>query len=333
MANMHTIREVAQKAGVSPTTVSHVINNTRFVSEATRQRVLHSMAVLGYQPNALARSLRRGSTNTIGLILPDSANPFYAEIGRAMASAAFQEGYFILLCNTDDDPEKEREYLNLLAEKRVDGIILLSAGVHYVDALASMLEQGMPIVGVDRALVSVPIDCVTANNTHGGYLATRCLVEHGHHRIACIAGPQQHEPSNDRVSGYRQALLEAGLPYYPDLVANGNFRADTAYEIALEWLRKKNPPTAIFVCNDLMAIGVMRAAADAGKLIPRDVAIVGYDDIELASYTIPPLTTVSQPKDELGRITMDMLLQRIRGARTEPTLRILDPKLILRGTC
>src|SRR4029453_9321581 len=202
---MTTIREVAENAGVSYATVSHVINNTRVVSPETRQRVLAAMAALNYRPNALARSFRQGKTNTIGLLLPDSANPFFAEISRSIEDEAFNKGYSVFLCNTELDTQRELFYVDVLSKKQVDGIIFVAGG-DQGDLLVFLLRQNMPVVMVDRDLPNVQVDAVLTDHQLGGYLAPQHLIELGHKQIACIAGPSSITPSAERITGYRKAL-------------------------------------------------------------------------------------------------------------------------------
>ena len=325
---MSTIREVADRAGVSTTTVSHVINNTRFVSEDVRRRVQAAMDELGYWPNALARSLRRGETHTIGLVLPDSANPFFAEVGHAVEAAAFAAGYSVLLCNTEGDCAKEQSYLDVLAEKHVDGVILIAAG----DCLGSLpaLSLRLPVAVVDRDLPDIQLDAVLADNRQGGFLATQHLYALGHRRIACITGPSHLTPSAERVIGYREALAAAGLPVAEDLILRGDFHPESGRRGAHALFALPDPPTAIFACNDLLAIGVLRAAAETGRRIPDEMAVVGFDDIEIASYVFPQLTTISQPKLEMGRRAVLRLLERMTDKTRSPRRDVFAPTLVVR---
>jgi len=327
---MTTIREVAQKAGVSYATVSHVINNTRFVSEETRERVLSAMSELKYRPNAVAQSLRSGRTNTIGMILPDSSNPFFAEIGRQIEEEAFRKGYSIILCNMELQPEKEMLYVDVLINKQVDGIIFVATG-DQTSLLQLLLDQGIPVILIDRDLPEMNIDTVITDNRLGGYLATRHLIDLGHRRIACITGPSSKiTPSASRVVGYRQALEEAGLPYDKQIVCLGDFHPQSGMDIMEALLKRPNPPTAVFACNDLMALGCMRAAMYAGYRIPEDLSIVGFDDIELARFTNPPLTTVCQPKKEIGILATQKLVERIADKCISSLKVILPTSLIVR---
>ena len=328
---MTTIREVAKHAGVSYATVSHVINDTRFVSEPTRARVLAAMEVLNYQPNTLARSLRKGQTNTLGLILPDSANPFFAEIGRSIEDTAYRLGYSVVLCNTERDIAREEHYVDVLSKKQVDGMIFVTAG-DQVDSLKFLLGREMPVVLVDRDLPNIEVDAVLTDNRVGGYLATRHLTELGHQRIACIVGPSSITPGADRIIGYRNALEEAGTPYDESLIVSGDYHPNSGYQLARQLLHQDDPPSAIFALNDLMAMGVLRAAAELGQRIPQDLAVIGYDNIELARFTNPPLSTVAQEKAELGNQAVQILIERIEDKALPMRRLVLPPRLIVRGS-
>ena len=326
---MTTIREVAETAGVSYATVSHVINNTRLVSPETRERVLAAMDALNYRPNALARSLRQGKTNTIGLVLPDSANPFFAEISRGIEDEAFKKGYSVFLCNTELDIKRELFYVDVLSKKQVDGIIFVAAG-DQADSLDYLLQRNMPVVMIDRNVPNVEGDAVLTDHQLGGYLATRHLLELGHTRIACIAGPSSITPSAERIIGYRNALEEAGLPFEEKLVIRGDYHAQSGMDITRSLLRMNPRPTAVFALNDLMAIGALRAVAEAGYSVPKDLAVIGYDDLEIARFTNPPLTTIAQPKKEIGAQAVNLLVDRMSRKSRPPSRLVLAPELIVR---
>lgn len=326
---MTTIREVAKKAGVSSATVSHVVNNTRFVSEDVRERVKSAMRELNYRPNALARSLRRGETHTLGLILPDSANPFFAEVGHVIESAAFLLGYSVILCNTENDENKERLYTEVLENKQLDGIIFVGAGENR-ESISKIIHNGLPLVVVDRDMGNLELDTVTTENYQGGLLATQHLLSLGHQVIGCITGPSNITPSADRVTGYRAALQQAGIPIEGSLIARGDFHASSGYSAALQLLAHNPRPTAIFVCNDMMAIGALRAAVQLSLSVPENVAIVGFDDIELASYTTPPLTTIAQPKQEIGQLAVKLIFERMGNPLLPPRHIILSTQLVIR---
>jgi LacI family transcriptional regulator len=324
---MPTIREVALLAGVSTATVSHVINNTRYVSPEVRQRVQDAMQALNYRPNVLARSLRRGETNTLGLILPDSANPFFAEIGRAIEAVAFQHGYNVILGNSENELSKEQVYVDVLLNKQVDGLIFVAAGDHS-PSLEELVRRGVPVVVVDRHLRGLDVDTVLTDNLQGGLTATRHLLELGHRRIACITGPSNLTPSAERVIGYRQALQEGSLAIDESLIRRGDFHPHSGYLAACELLQGENPPTAFFICNDLMAIGALRALAEANLRVPQDCSVIGFDDIELASYLTPPLTTIRQNKMAMAEAAVTLLLERMIDP-SRPARRHLLPTVLV----
>jgi LacI family transcriptional regulator len=325
------MKDVAKLAGVSTATVSHVINKNRFVSESTTQTVLEAMEQLQYQPNALARSLRRKNTLTLGLVLPDSANPFYAEVARGIEDLAYQEGYTVLFGSTEDKPEKEADYLRVFREKQVDGVILLTVG-KMTDHIQVILEQNIPLVIVDHEFKDIRADCVIAENRRGGFLAARHLIQLGHRRIACIYGSSHRGTGEERLNGFEDALRENNIPVDPGLVASGDFTAEGGYFAGKSLLaHEPDRPTAIFACNDLMAFGAMGAVYEAGLRIPEDISIVGFDDISLSGYVFPPLTTVHQPKYEMGYLGAKILLEQIRAVEPIPSrLHVLPTELIIR---
>ncbi len=330
---MATIRDVAEAAGVSVSTVSHVINETRFVRPATRDKVLSAMDQLNYMPNRLARSLRRKDkrTHTLGLLIPDSTNPFFAEVLRGVEDSSFEAGYNVILCNSDDDPAKELNYLDVLLSKQVDGIVLVSAGAHR-DSLELLSRRKGTAVVADRELDTAGLDCVVVDNAKGGQLATSHLLGLGHRRVGCIAGPSLLAPSAGRTEGYRQALKEAGIPVDDSLVLAGDFRPQSGYEAARQLLALDSPPSAIFACNDMMAMGALCALNDAGLQVPRDISVVGFDDISLASFTVPRLTTIAQPSYEMGLLAAELLIQRLRHPTAPAKRKLLSPELIERDS-
>ncbi|HIC93289.1 MAG TPA: LacI family transcriptional regulator [Anaerolineae bacterium] len=329
---MVTMKDVARRAGVSVTTVSHVINETRFVSEELRARVYQAMEELNYRPNAIARSLRRQRTHTIGMIVPDVSYPFLAEVARGVEDRGFELGYNVILCDSDGDLERESDHIELLLERKVDGIIFVAAGESssHVQALT---EQGVPLVVCDRELPGTEVDTVIADNVESGRLATEHIIGLGHRRIGCIAGPEGLCISDKRLEGYRRALEEHGLPLREELIVHSDFRCLGGYEAMATLLSLDEPPTAVFACNDLMAMGAICAASQRRLRIPQDVAIVGCDDIALASFTNPSLTTVAQPKREMGAIAVEMLVERIKEKDRPPAKRVLPVELVIRDSC
>ena len=329
---MTTIKDVARLADVSTATVSHVINDTRYVSDGLRSRVLEAMDALNYRPNVLAQGLRGGETHTIGLVVPDNANPFFAEVSRAVEDVGFGRGYSVILCNTGDDLERERAYIDVLVAKQVDGIIFIAAGDHH-EHLDELARRNVPLVLADRDVDLTDADVVLVNNERGGYEATQHLLSLGHRRIGCIAGPSEATPSADRVEGYLRALRDGGIHVEASAIETGDFRYQGGEAAARRLLERAERPTAIFACNDLMAIGALRAVRSAGLSVPDDISVVGYDDIPLASAMSPALTTVAQPVDELGGLSTELLLSRIEDGSMGTAQRItLETTLVVRGS-
>jgi LacI family transcriptional regulator len=325
--------QVAKKAGVSLTTVSHVINKTRFVSDEVTMRVQAAMQELDYQPNALARSLRRGETRTLGLILPDSANPFFAEIGHAIEMEAFNAGYSVILCNTEDEARKELLYTDVLSKKQVDGMIFVATG-EQSDSVQNVLRLDLPLVLVDRQLPALETDAVLTDNRLGGALAAQFLTDLGHHKLACITGPSHLTPSADRVTGFLETLEAAGIDRSSVRLERGDFHPESGYQAGIQLLSKPEElPSAVFCSNDLMAIGLCRAVMEYGLRIPEDISILGFDDIELSKYFNPPLTTIRQPKAEIGQVAVSMLLERIKDHRLPARQKVFKPQLQERRSC
>lgn len=329
-----TIRDVAQAAGVSITTVSHTINGTRRVSEELRARVLQAMAELNYRPNVLARGLRLGQTKTIGLIIPDNSNLFFAEMARAIEDIGYQNGYSVILCNSDRKTDKQRRYIQTLVEKQVDGVIFISSGETTED-LQYLIDNRIQLVVVDRDVPHVSTDIVLLDNELAGYQATRYLVELGHRRIACISGPSELTPSAQRVDGYRRALREAGLTVDPALVVAGDFQIESGEAGVARLLELEPRPSAVFVCNDMMAIGAIRGARYAGLRIPEELSICGFDDIALARAVYPALTTMAQPILEMARLATQLLMRRMKGEMEDGARQrvVLSARLVIRDSC
>jgi LacI family transcriptional regulator len=276
--------------------------------------------------------LKSNTTSTLGMLIPNSSNPYFAEIVRIVEDRCFGAGYTLVLCNTDDEPRRQSVYLQVLAERRIDGLIVVSTGDD--DSLVTQL-QGLriPTVLVDREIADPSCDLVETAHMQGGLLAVRHLLSLGHKRIACIGGPVGLTPSEQRIEGWRMALAEAGAtPNADALLWRGAFTSQSGYEAMHAILRTEHPPSAVFVCNDLMAIGALRAAHESGVHVPDELSIVGFDDIELSAYTSPPLTTVAQPKERIGALAVDMLLERVGGKRRDARKVVLQPELRVRAS-
>jgi LacI family transcriptional regulator len=330
---MSTIHDVAAYAKVSASTVSHVINGTRFVSEETRARVLEAIEALDYRPNIIARGLRRRETSTIGLIVPDNSNPFFAAVARAIEDVGSENSYSVILCNSDYSETEEVAYIDVLLSKQVDGLIL-SPWRDHPQSLDSVLEAKLPVVIIDRVVGDLPLDAVLADNEQGGYLAGQHLVELGHQRIGCIAPPREVGPSaGNRVTGFRRALSEAGVELVDEAVIHSDFRY-TGGEAAMRELLKRNLSlTAVFATNDLMAAGAINTLHQADLQVPDDISVVGFDDSLQAVIMCPALTTIAQPITELGRASVSLLLERIKQPSAPPSRLLLPTKLIERESC
>lgn len=329
---MPTIYDVAAKAGVSPSTVSHVLNGTRFVEEPTKERVLQAVAALGYRPNSLARSLRRRESGTIALLVPDNANPFFADVARAIEDVGFAEGYSVVLCNSDGSAAKETAYIELLLSKQVDAFILIPANSHATQ-LAPILKAEVPVVIVDRPMADTPVDQVLVDNYRGGYLAGHYLAALGHRRIGCIGGPPELSVSEQRLAGFRAALEEAEVPLSPEAVLVGDFRYAGGEQAARQLIARWPDLSALFAANDLMAIGAMQTLRELGCTVPGDVSVIGFDNIDQAHLTLPPLTTIAQPLVELGQVSARLVLERVKARNRPPQRLTLAPRLVERASC
>ena len=330
---MVTIKDVAREAGVSVGTASQALRENPTVRETTRQRVRAVATRLRYQPSALARGLVTRRTHTVGLLISDIANPFFIRAVRAIEDVAQENGYNVILCNTDEDPAKETQYLRVLMEKRVDGIILATtAGSR--QAVRDVRWRRVPLVLFDRELVGIAADTVKVDSVLGGRLATEHLLALGHRRIAIIHGPVVRSTGAERLQGYLAALTAAGIRPDPSLICEGNFKQDSGRALARQLL-ELSPPTALFCTNNLMTVGALQTLQERGVRIPTDLSLVGYDDMEWWTLTRPPLTTVGQPVYDLGREAMRLLLAQIgaTGTRRRSQRVVLKPELILRDSC
>jgi DNA-binding LacI/PurR family transcriptional regulator len=324
-----TIRDVAAAAGVSITTVSRALNESGRVGPATRDRVLDAAQQLGYEPNDLARSLHGKATGTIAVLVPDITNPFFPELVNGVQEVANEHGRLLLLCQTSEDAGIAVQELLHLRRKRVDGVVLVGGLAGGEDLSAAL--AGMPIVTVDRDTSVDDAWVVRSNHRLGGRLATEHLIELGHERIAHIGGPADLSVAEDRHDGYRQALEDAGLAYDESLVVQGDFLEQSGYDGVRALRRRRRGFTALFCGNDMMAIGALRALDDVGLAVPQDVSVVGFDDIHLASYLRPGLTTVHQPIQTLGRRAAELLIGPAMDSH-EPASEVLDVHIVNRQT-
>jgi LacI family transcriptional regulator len=332
------IKDVAKYAGVSTATVSHVINQTRFVSEGTRQKVLAAIEALNYQPSAIARGLATNATQTIGLIVADITNPFFTAVARGVEDEVNRHGYHTIFSNTDEDPEREDEYLRLLSARQIDGLIIAPARVHS-ERLVRMSEGGMPILLIDRDATGVIAPLVCVDNEGGAYQAVKYLIELGHRRIGILMGMETISTHVLRLNGYKRALIEAGLPSDEALIARtdnrfylpqgdqvssapprslSNFQMTPATFNALQQLLDlPDRPTAIFITNNQMTLGTLYALKERQLRCPDDISIISFDDHEWAPLFTPPITAVRQPTYHLGQTAATLLMQLVKGEEVE----------------
>lgn len=329
---MATMKDVARLAGVSTSTVSHVINNDRFVSDAIREKVEEAIKSLNYAPSALARSLKLKQTRTIGMLITASSNPFFSELVRGVERSCFERGYSLVLCNTEGDEERMNRNLETLMQKRVDGLLVLCTETHQLSREIIQRYPSIPTVMMDWAPFEGDIDIIQDNSLLGGDMATQYLIDKGFTRIACITGPLDKTPARLRLEGYRAAMARAGLPVREGDEIIGDFEFGSGVAAMRTLLAQQERPQAVFIGNDAMAVGAYQALYQAGLKIPDDMAIIGYDDIELARYMTPPLTTVHQPKDELGELAIDVLTHRIADPTLSQQRLQLTPVLMTRGS-
>lgn len=335
---MATIYEVARLAGVSTATVSRALNRSGYVSEAVRQRVHRAAAELSFVPNRAARSLVNKRTFSLALLIPDIVNPFFPALARGAEDAASAAHHNLILCNTDHQKRRESQYVAMLREKRVDGLICAGTTMG-PQQLAALLRNGFPVVAVDRSLRGREVDTVVCDNVRGAELAIAHLVAVGHRRIALITGPLAVSTARERLSGARRALDEAGLEVAGEWIVEGDYQLEGGYRAAKHLFQKVRErsagavaPLGLFAANDLMAAGAIMACREEGLSVPEDVSVIGFDDIALAKALSPPLTTIAQPAYELGRTAAEALLARIADPGRSVKTVTLVPALVVRDS-
>ena len=326
-----TLKMVAERAEVSVNTASRAINNKPDINEETKKRVLQIAKELGYIRNAAAVALRTKKTGTIGVVIADNSNPFYAEVLNGIEEAAREKNYHIILANTQRDYQKEEEAINLLLAKRVDGL-LITPVQDRDDDIKKLIEANIPFVIVGRDFENIEVDAVYNNEVKGGFLSTEYLIKQGHKRIALINGFLHKSPAKGRLEGYKKALNKYRIPLDESLISVGDINIEDGYERTKQMLEKNLDFTAIFAYNDMMAFGAMQAVKEKGLRIPEDIGLVGYDDIPFSSLISPSLTTIKLKKQELGIESVMLLLSHINGNREKPKKIMLDVDIIVRKT-
>jgi len=324
--------DVARQARVSLMTVSRVINNKGDVSNETRQRVLEIISSLGYRPSAIARSLATKETSTIGLVVPDVSNAFFAEVTQGVERLAYSKGYHVFLCNTEEDPQRELAVIQSLEEKRVDGLILCSSRLEE-EKLIDIMANLPAVVLINRRLhqtVDEIFDSVTLDDERGGRLATTHLIQRGHRCIGFLAGPLASYSGAGRRKGYLAALQEAGISLVDGWMKHCQPSVEGGYEATRQLLGTYPQLTALFCFNDLVAVGALQACDELKRRVPEDLAIVGHDDIPVAALVSPALTTCRVPRYELGARAVNALLERLRDCPGNCNQSILQPELVIR---
>lgn len=325
------MRQIAERAEVSIGTVSHVINDTAKVREKLRQRVLDAIRSLGYQPSQLARGLRRNQTNLVVMIIPDITNPFFPAVVRGVEDVAYKHSLRVALCNTDNDPQKESFYLNEMRSYRPAGWLIIPANDSQMTThFKSSALSGAPVVCIDRQPEEWKGDVVLAANQAGARNATQHLLRMGHRQLAVITGPLHLTNAVERLKGFKRALADAGVSIAPEYIQEAQFNRQSGYEAATRLLRMLPRPTAIFACNDLMAMGVLSAARELNLSCPDEISVVGFDDLDFVEFTAPALTSVHQPGYQLGTAAARLLLERIDGSHSSPQKIVLPSELKIR---
>ena len=325
---MPTIHDVAKLAGVAPITASRVINDSGYASEKTRKRVQAAVKKLGYVPNTLARSLRSRRTSTLALVVTDITNPFFTLIARSVEDTARAAGFSVIFCNTDESEAKQDEYVNILLQKQVDGILLVPARSR-LHSVKFIQAHGASVVLLDRRVPGAATATVLADSEGGAYQLTQLLVKLGHQRIAILTGPEGVSTAEDRVAGYQKALAEAGFRQAAGLVHYGDFNQSSGYEMVRQALAAQPRPTAIFAANNFIAIGVLKALQDIGLRVPEDMAVVAFDDLPPTLVTFPFLTVAAQPAYEMGKTATNLLLAQLGGSKSHEEI-VLPVEIILR---
>jgi LacI family transcriptional regulator len=331
MAMKSTIYDVANRANVAISTVSRVLNNSGYVSEKTKQKVLKAIEELHFQQNMVATALMKKQTHTFGLIIPDIKNAFYSDLTRAVEDVANQHGYNVILCNTDHNLHKEADYVNFLLQKGIDGIIF-STPVVRDNNVRNVIESrpDLPVVVIGSRVEGVQIDEILVDNYEGGYEVTHYLLEQGHRRIGFISGSGGTYATIERLKGFKTAFEELGIKPDSDIILLGDFSIESGYENAKKLLQKKERPTAIFAGNDSIAVGVYRAARELQLKIPDDLSVVGFDDSLYAQILTPMLTTVHTPIQEMGARAMTFAINTLKGEKTSKETVVFRPTLLIR---
>lgn len=311
--SVNDIRDLARLLGLSTTTISRVLNGKSEkyrISKLTAQKVMQAAKEYSYSPSKIARGLKMDKTDTIGLIIPDISNPFFADIAYSIEKEARSKGLSLILCDSVDDLKVEKELISLLRSHKVDGIIIAPVGTRY-EHIISVHNSGVPMVVIDRCFPDINLPSITSDNYQGGFDATNYLISLGHKKIACIQGVPESFPNKERVRGYSEACEKNNLPIDGDMVVGDSFIMENGYRQTRIIFSMENPPTAIFAFSNLISLGVIKAVNEMGLRIPQDVSLISFDEQPYSAYLGTPMTTVNQKKSEIGQLAMDVLLKYI----------------------
>lgn len=327
-----TIKDVAEKAGVSYATVSRALNDHEEVNEDTKKRILKLAKEMGYQPNAIAQGLVKRKTETIGLMIPDITNPFFPEVARGVEEAANEAGYTVFLLNSNWDQERELNNLDVLLQKQIDGLII-SPSSENRKYLKNIVEKDLKIIFIGRTIRYQGSTSIIIDNVHGAWMAVQHLIDDGHKKIAFLGGDEELSISQERLKGYKNALKDYDIQVDKELIRTGNLKRKSGYLMMQELIKEERDFTAVFAENDLLALGAIQAIEESGRSIPSDISVMGFDDIDFASLPEIQLSTVSQPKYEMGKMVFETLLGQIKGDTNANKKVLLEPELVIRGTC
>ncbi len=330
-----TLKNIANYVGVSVSTVSRVLNGKADkyrIGIETAEKIIEASNRFNYSPNQLARSLRLKKTDTLGYIIPDISNPFFASIAKSIENAARLKGYTLILCDSEERTEIELDSIKLLIDKKVDGLIISPVGLK-LEHLKKVKENNIPLVLLDRYFPNLDLPFVTSDNYSGAYEAVNFLIQKGHTQIACLQGLKNTSPNNDRVRGYKAALKANEVPLNSKLIVGKNFGEENGYVQTKTLLKRKVPPTAIFALGNLISLGALRAISELGLKVPEDISIISFDDQPYSQLLATPMTTISQQTKQIGTIAINMLLDRIEYSHNLETKGIFLPtKLVVRNS-
>lgn len=326
-----TIYDIAKEAGVSIATVSKVLNGKGKISAETSKAIHAIMERLDYQPSVIASALTGKKTYTLGLLIPDISNPFFSEIARAIEDHGEQLGYSVIMCSTDNKDEKVERYISLLQQKKVDGIII-ATGIDNKEIVEQLLAKSIPVVLLARDMPLVAVNTVVVDDYVGGCLAASHLIGLGHRRIGIIGEKDKVRSSRERIRGFRQTMEDHGITFHENCLKTCDYKVEDGKKKALELLQSDETPSAIFACNDMLAVGVLQAAKAVGKKVPNELSIVSFDNTILSELADPPLTTLAQPMEHMGRLAVNMIVEELQSSNQVKQRTVLRPELMIRDS-